>query len=190
MRKNLWKEYIVVAVESIKAQALRTVLTMLIIAIGITAVVGILTSTDAIEQSISGNFSQLGSNTFTIQNQGPNIRINSDGKRWEVYPEISQNQAEEFKERFDYAGAVTSISFWATGTAEVKSTNIKSNPNVTVMGVDENYLITGGYELESGRNFVRSEIEQASPAVLIGQEIKNLLFPKEDPINKTLSLQT
>ena len=103
------------AFESIRAQALRAILTMLIIAIGITALVGILTSADAIESSISGNFTQLGANTFTIQNRGPSIRINNKGEKWQSFPEITQKQAEEFKERFQYSGAQASISYIATG---------------------------------------------------------------------------
>ena len=189
MSKNLWKEYILVAFESIRAQALRAILTMLIIAIGITALVGILTSADAIESSISGNFTQLGANTFTIQNRGPNIRINNKGEKWQSFPEITQKQAEEFKERFYYSGAQVSISYIATGTAEVKAGNIKTNPNTMVMGIDENYLITAGYEIAEGRAISRTDIEQAAPVVLIGQDLKDALFPNDNPLDKTISLR-
>jgi putative ABC transport system permease protein len=189
MRKSLWKEYFAVAIDSIKAQALRAVLTMLIIAIGITALVGILTSADAIESSISGNFTRLGANTFTIQNQGPNIQINRGGKKWESYPEITQKQAEEFKERFNYLGSTVSISYIATGTAEIKAANVKTNPNTMVMAVDENYLTTAGYDIVEGRNFSKTEIDNATPVVLIGQDLKKSLFENDNPLDKTISLR-
>jgi putative ABC transport system permease protein len=59
-------EYIQVSYSSIKSQMLRTSLTALIIAIGITALVGILTAIDALESSLSNSFSSMGSNSLTF----------------------------------------------------------------------------------------------------------------------------
>lgn len=86
MQIKLFREYVRMALEAIKGQMLRAVLTILIIAIGITALVGILTSTDAIEQTITGNFSQLGANTITIQNRAMQVFINNRGQRPKAFP--------------------------------------------------------------------------------------------------------
>ena len=75
------KENIQIALGAIKANLLRSVLTMLIIAVGITALVGILTAIDSIKQSINSNFSSMGANTFTIRNREMNIRIGKQGKK-------------------------------------------------------------------------------------------------------------
>lgn len=189
MRQDLWKEYIQVAIASVRAQALRSVLTVLIIAIGITALVGILTSADAIEQSISGNFSQLGANTFSIRNQGPNIRINGKGKQWKEFPEITEAEAEEFKERFNFPGAQVSIAYFATNTAEIKAGSLKTNPNSTVIATDEFILQTDGYVLDEGRIFTRTEVEKGAAVALLGKDLKDQLFPGEAALDKTIALR-
>ena len=66
---NVWiliRENIKIAFDSIKSQLLRTVLTVLIIAIGITALVGILSVITALRNTLEGNFSSMGANTFSI----------------------------------------------------------------------------------------------------------------------------
>jgi putative ABC transport system permease protein len=171
---------------SIRSQSLRATLTVIIIAIGITALVGILTSMDAIKQSITGNFTQLGANTFTIQNRGPNIRINSRGEKWKAYVSITLNEAEEFIERFDYPGAISSLSYIASGVAELKSGSVKTNPNVRICAADRQYLTTGGYTLASGRNFSPAEIEQGSPVMIIGEEVAKDLFGDKDPVGESI----
>ena len=62
----LIRENIKIAFDSIKSQLLRTVLTVLIIAIGITALVGILSVITALRNTLEGNFSRMGANTFSI----------------------------------------------------------------------------------------------------------------------------
>lgn len=86
-------------------------------------------------------------------------------------------------------GAVVSISFMANGMGVLKAGNKKTNPNINVMAADANYLTTGSYELENGRNFTVNEIENARPVIIIGSELKSLLFGSEDPINKSVSLR-
>jgi putative ABC transport system permease protein len=179
MQKGLLFEYFKIALQSIKTQALRTILTSLIITIGIMALVGILTAIDAIKESLTGEFALLGANTFTIQNRGPNIRIGNKGERPKTYPVISYYEAMKFKERMPVESAAVSISFSATGTAEVKYANLKTNPNISVMAADENYLQTGGYEMAAGRNFTQNDIESSAAVTLVGQEILNKLFPKQ-----------
>jgi putative ABC transport system permease protein len=186
MQKAMFFEYLKIALQSIKTQLLRTILTSLIIAIGITALVGILTAIDVIKLSLTGQFALLGANTFTIQNRSPNIRIGRGGEKPKYYPNISYYEALNFKDKMPTDKAKTSVSFMATGVAEVKFENNATNPNIAVMAVDENYLLTGGYELENGRNFTKNDIDESDATVLIGQEIVRNLFPKENPVGKVI----
>ena len=97
----LLKENIGIAFHALKTNRLRASLTALIIAIGIAALVGILTSIDALEMGLTSSFSDLGANTFTIQNS-PNVRRGGPprrGERKNTYPVISYDQAKNFKQR-------------------------------------------------------------------------------------------
>lgn len=188
MDTAVFRENIRIAFQSIRGQLLRTILTGLIIAIGIMALVGILTAIDAIKSQISGQFALMGANTFSIQNRGPNIHIGRRGERPKSFPAISYREALEFKDKFHDPTAITSLSYIASGTAQVEYQNEKTNPNITVWAADENYLQTGGYEIEDGRNISEAEVDKAAPVALIGQDIKEKLFPNTDVLGKIISI--
>jgi len=177
-----------IALSSIAGQLLRTVLTIIIIAIGIMALVGILTAIDAMKQAINSNFSSMGANTFTIRNHDANIRVGRGGKRPKVYRSINYRDATAFAERFQFP-AITSISTEASGTATVKYQGQKTNPNVDIVGSDENYMITAGYDMKEGRSFSKLEITDGRRVAIIGQDIVDALFKKhEDPLGKDITI--
>jgi putative ABC transport system permease protein len=178
------KENISIALQSIAGNRLRTSLTSLIIAIGIMALVGILTAIEGIKQYTNDAFAGLGANSFTIQNRGQGLNFGGGGHR-KVYPAIRYDQADRFKKLFNLPALVT-INLQVTGTAVAKYGNVKTNPNISVTGSNENYLATSGNKLAFGRNFSTSELEHGENVVLIGDEIKKKLFKNDDPINKLL----
>jgi len=187
MQLFFW-ENIKVSLVSIKSHMLRTVLTILIIAIGITALVGILTAIDAVKESIHSNFSSMGSDTFKIRNRGTAIHVGKKGKRPKRYRVISFEEASRFKDGFQNT-SVTSITAVGTWTATLKYLSKKSNPNIMVIGSDENYLATNGYNLDGGRNFSIHEVETGTNVVILGPELAKVLFSKkQDAINKIISI--
>lgn len=180
--KTSLKENISIALQSIAGNRLRASLTSLIIAIGIMALVGILTAIEGIKQFTNDAFAGLGANSFTLQNRGEGLNFGGNGHR-KAYPAITFEQAMRFKESFKLPVTV-SVNHDVTGTAVVKYNNLKTNPNISVTGSDENYLITGGRKLGYGRNFSSSEVEHGTSVVIIGDEIRKRLFKGEDPIDK------
>lgn len=182
-----YSENIKVALQSVRSQLLRTVLTALIIGIGIMALVGILTAIEAIKGSISDNFQSMGANSFTIQNRGMQIRVGNKGKRPKKFKPIEYHQALRFVEEFDFPGIV-SVSVLASRASTIKFIDNKTNPNVLVMGGNENYLNTGGFTIESGRNFSGQEARNGDNVAIIGKDIQNKLFPQTDPIDKVISV--
>ena len=186
-RTMSYSENVKVALQSVKSNKLRTFLTAIIIAIGLTALVGILTSIDAIEGSLNNTFSSMGANSFTIRNRGTGIRIGGSGERPKRFTPITYQEAMAFKQSYTFPATI-SVNAFASFAATAKYGNIKSNPNVSVLGGDDNYLSSAGYKLGLGRNFSQAELEFGSSVVLIGSEIKTKLFPDSDPINKSISV--
>jgi len=185
---TLFFENLNIALQSIRSNLLRTILTVCIIAVGITALVGILTAIDSIKNSITKEFTFMGANTFTINSRGMRIQVGDKRYRTRNYSFISYYQAKEFKEKFVFPSSV-SISSNATGTATVKYESEKTNPNVSVQGVDENYLFTSGNEIKVGRNFTEEEINSGRNVVIIGDGVIKKLFKKnENPLQKTISI--
>ena len=185
--KLLLTENIKVSLISIRSHLLRTVLTILIIAFGIMALVGILTAIESLKYSINSNFTRMGANTFTIRNREMKIMMGNDSKA-RRYESITYQEAVKFKESFDFP-AYTSISTFATHTATLKFASEKTNPNIGVVGADENYLVTSGSEVEKGRNFTLQEILSGANVVIIGPElVTNLFKNKEDPVEQEVSI--
>lgn len=172
--------------QSIKSNRLRTFLTALIIAIGISALVGILTTIDAIEKKMTDAFSSMGANAFTIRNRGTNIRIGGPGQRPKSYKPIRYEDALKFKERLN-APASVSISVFASNGATVKYGQEKTNPNINIRGIDENGLAAQGLELGQGRNFNSAESLSGPNICVIGSEIAKTLFKNSDPLDKVIN---
>lgn len=170
-----FSEIIAMALQNIRANLLRAVLTLMIIALGIMALVGILTAIDAIAYSLNDNFSGLGANSFSIQRKWGEVKSNRGGRRQKAGEPIDYRQATEFKERFVFPASV-SLSFWATSLASAKFGDEETNPNVGFVGVDENYFPVKGMDIEFGRNFSNAEINDGQPKVVIGQDIAKKLF--------------
>ncbi len=181
-------ENIGLAFNAIKTNMLRSIITLMIIAVGIGALVGILAALDAILLSLSSNFSSMGANSFNIERKGESLSGNRKGRRSKRGDVISFKQAMSFKERYDYPANV-SISMEGTSMGTIKHKKEKSNPNVMVMGVDRDYLDVRGLKVEHGRNFTDAEMENGDHRAIIGMDIVKLLFDdrSEKAVGKTIS---
>lgn len=172
-----YTENVRLALQSIKSNRLRTMLTALIIALGLMALVGILTTIDAIKKSMTDAFSSMGANSFNIRNRGTGIRIGGSGKRPKPFKSIRYEDAIKFKERLN-TPATVSVSVFASGGSTVKYEQEKTNPNTSVQGIDENGLASQGLELALGRNFNSAEALSGNNVCIIGSEIASTLFKK------------
>ncbi|WP_323756158.1 ABC transporter permease [Roseivirga sp.] len=180
-----FRENVREGIKSIKSNTLRTILTGLIIAIGITSLVGMLTAVDGIQSEIEASMSGLGANSFDVASRSSGRR-SMNGVREKSYAPIKFDEATRFKEDFNFPSTVT-IYTRASGSAEVKYEEKKTSPNTSITGGDENYFSIKDVKIERGRNFSALEIEFGNYVCILGTEIVNSLFEKnEDPLNKTV----
>ncbi len=187
---TLVKENIRISIDSIRAHMTRSVLTILIIAFGIMALVGILTSIDAIRFYLDKNFTMMGANTFSITNRQSRIEGASRKSLAKYYRIITWQDASQFKAQYSFP-AVVSISMQATSIATVKHGSEKTHPNMPVIGTDENYILTSGYEIEKGRNFTPHEVFYGSYSAILSSEVATKIFPNNaDPLDKIVSIGT
>lgn len=182
-----YSENVQLALQSVKSNRLRTLLTALIIAIGLMALVGILTTLDAVKKSMTDAFSSMGANSFNVRNRGLGIRVGGGGKRPKPFKNIRFEDAMALKKQLNTPGKVA-ISVFASGGATVKYELEKTNPNVNVQGVDENGLISQGLNLAEGRNFSAAEAESSSNICIIGNEISQTLFKGESALDKIIKV--
>lgn len=185
---RLLRENIRIAMGSIRTQLLRTVLTVLIIAIGITALVGILTLVSALESQLSSDFASMGSNTFNITQYDFSQQFEDPSKR-KPNPIISYPQARKFVEDYDFPYTTSSLSFTATAAAEVRYESEKTDPEIQIVGVDQNYLTNSGLEVSNGRNFSSFDITNNAYVCVIGSDLQKGLLKNVNPIDKVISIR-
>jgi putative ABC transport system permease protein len=186
---KLFRENIKIAMGSVRAQLLRTVLTMVIIAIGITALVAILTVVSALENTLSNDFASMGSNTFSINQYENTTRDRGGNEREIINPIISYPEAVAFKNKFKFPATTTSLSFTATSGAEVRFESKKTDPEISVLGVDEYYIANSGLETSAGRNFTVFDIQNNTYNCILGSDFQKDLLKDVNPINKIISIR-
>ena len=186
---KLFRENIRIATGSIRTQLLRTILTVLIIAIGITALVGILTVVSALENTISTKFASMGANTFNINQYENTIRRHGDQLREIINPIISYPEAVAFKNKYKYPLTETSISFIATSTAEIKYETSKTDPENSIVGVDEYFMTNSGLETSAGRNFTSFDIQNNTYNCIVGSDFEKGLLKDVNPLDKIISIR-
>ena len=186
---NLFKENVKIAFGSVRTQLLRTILTVLIIAIGITALVGILTVVAALENTLSADFASMGANTFNINQYENTTRNRGNEEREIINPIISYPEAVAFQDKFKYPFTETSLSFTATSRAEVKYEANETDPEITVVGVDENFIPNSGLETSLGRNFNGFDIDNNTYMCVVGSDFEKGLLRDVNPVNKIISIR-
>lgn len=183
-------ENIRIAIQSIRSNALRTVLTFVIIAFGIMALVGILTAIDGIKASLTSSFSSMGANSFNIVRSGTGVRGGRRSKTRTTAAPIRLEEALRFKERFDFP-AKASVSVMGTMGAVVKTEEESTNPNINITGIDDNYLDVAGYSLQYGRNITEREAMEGRPVALLGADVADQLFgPKHKVLDSIVSIRS
>ncbi len=185
---KLLRENIRIALGSIRTQLLRTILTVFIIGIGIWALVGILTVVSALENTLSSDFASMGANTFNLQRYDNSELVNNDATQ-KINPIISYPQARSFKQNYNFPLTTTSISFTAASNAEVKFDAQKTEPEISILGVDEHFLTNSGLELSKGRNFTSFDVQNNAFACIVGSDFEKGLLKDVNPIDKVISIR-
>ena len=153
------------------------------------ALVAILSSVSALENTISSDFSSMGANTFNIQQYEFGTRRQSGREIQKINPVISYRNVVDFEKAYTFPYTKTAISFVGTRTAEVKYENKKTDPEVSVLGVNEFFIQNSGLEVDEGRELNYFDIQNSNSVCVIGSDLKRALLDDVNPINKTISVR-
>ncbi len=181
------KESLVMALSAIRANKLRSMLTLLGIVVGIFSVISVMTAMEALRNSIEEGMSDLGVNTFQIQKYPRGI----NRRRWFMYrnrKDITYDQALQVQQKTNLAEAV-GLEVVTRGRT-IFSKGRYTNPNVSVYGENLEALITNDWNVEEGRAFTAGDMELARPVVVLGRMVVEKLFdPGEVPVGKTIKIE-
>ncbi len=183
----LMKENFNVSMKSIKSSRLRSVLTIMIIAIGITSLVGILTATDSLKALMNENFGKMGANSFAIRSKFSDFRSAERRSRIINRRNITFSQARDFIDNYKIP-SVKTISATAIGNATIKYGSVKTNPIIRVVATDEYNLGYMGGKIFKGRNFNNRDLESLAFSAIIGSGVAKTLFKDSDAVGKVITV--
>lgn len=177
--------------KNLRGNKLRTGITVVIIALGIFALILIITAIQAASNSLTSSFSTMGSNAFSIRYKELSLRMGHRSrslaakstkkelsqKRSNLGIPISLTEATLFTERYSFPSAKVSIGLRGPSGIVVNTSRKKTNPETSVIGGDENYLELNGYKIAAGRNFSKAEVQSGTNVCMLGNAVAEKLFP-------------
>jgi len=186
--KSTIRESFRMAIESIRQNKLRSILTLLGISIGVFSVIGVMTAIRTLESSVSSQLDVLGTNTFTI-NKSPAIQIHGTGgdKKIRKRKNITYAHYEEMKRRMVLPLRVSVIDETAERNIRYKGKTLKKSAQIN--GGDESALRSLNTYLADGRNFTPDDIRFARYVTILGPDVVDILFPFEDPLGKAVKIK-
>lgn len=177
---------------NISGNKLRSSITVVIIALGVFALILIITAIQAASNSLTESFSTMGSNAFSIRFRERSFQFgghrqrssarksNLKERRSSLSMPITLDEARAFRNRYSFPGTKVSIALRGPSAIVVNRGSIKTNPDVNMLGGDENYLELNGYKIAYGRNFTHTETESGQNICILGQAVASRLFPQNN----------
>ena len=164
------RQSVIMSIQNIIANKMRTFLTTLGIIIGVGAVIALITSVSAVTDYIMEQFSSLGAGTITISAPGTALKYG-----------LSENDLSEIEEMDNVKGIAPSV----TVTAKVVRNDYVSD-DVTITGKNEDYFQKNNEMVTYGRSFTPQDMDGTVTVCLIDDELAKTFFLGEDPLGKTI----
>ncbi len=172
-------EAVVMALRSLRANWMRTLLTLLGIVIGVGAVVVMLAIGEGAKQDVVAQINERGTNLLVIRPDRGMQRV-ADG----VIATLVPSDAEALKSLPNVLTAVPEISGGVTARANGKDIS------TSVQAVSEDFTLLRDWQPEQGIFFGQEDLNSYSPVAVIGQTVKTKLFPDSDPLGQLLLLDS
>ncbi|HIC38932.1 MAG TPA: FtsX-like permease family protein [Candidatus Marinimicrobia bacterium] len=185
--KNTLKESLIMAIQSIRQNKLRSSLTLLGIAIGVFSVIGVMTAITTMESSIQSGLNVFGANTFSFQ-KFPAIHLGGHGS-WEKYSKrksITYDQYEKLRERVKTAAYVSANDdAWGKN---IKNGDNQAKRNTALYAGDEWTIRTYNSTIDDGRNITHDDVHYARRVVILGGDALDQLFPFEYALGNSITI--
>ncbi len=173
------------ASESLKANKVRSALTLLALVIGVFSVIVSTTAVAVLDNYFTETMSILGSDVITIQ-KNPAVQMGPRDASLRNRKNITFNDAEDLEERMEIGEGMSPITGFSV--TRIKYKDKETDPDVSVRGGNEEYFTNNAFVIEDGRNFNNEDLQYRRPVVIIGKDVQNELFGSEYPLDKTVRI--
>ena len=175
------------ALGAILEHKLRSSLTILGIVVGVTTVMVMVAIVTGFNNNVIGNLQAFGANRIEIQRDeerfGPGGPRDDEEKRRK---NITAEDAQALRQALPEA-TVSSLIGYTDEVVHVKHGNLEAN-GPYILGADEFYPTGTAYNIGHGRYFTAAEVEHSALLAVLGAEVQEAIFPKEDPLGKDITV--
>ncbi|MBM4167899.1 MAG: FtsX-like permease family protein [Ignavibacteria bacterium] len=181
------REILSIAFWAVRANKVRSVLTILGIVVGVFSIIAVMTAVRVLQNSIESGLSQLGSHTFQIQ-KFPIIMGGSHAERakYRNRKDITYAQALQVAEQMTLAKEV-GIEGWEAFKV-VKSATDKTNPSVSLVGETISGFATNNWIVADGRLFTEYEFQQGRRVAVVGERVHKKVFPRGGAVGNQIKI--
>lgn len=175
------------SIDSIRANKLRSSLTLLAISVGVFAIIVSNTAVLVLDTYFKDTLSLMGGDVITIT-KTPAISMGP--RDWEKYrnrEDITLEQMERLQEYTDRSSEIGPNRTYRN--TRVSYNEEETEPNIGIRGGNEFYLDNNAYTLKEGRNILPQDIDYARPVAVIGADVESALFDREDALGKTIRVE-
>jgi len=173
------------ALEAIKTNKLRSLLTTLGIIIGVTTVISVISVITGLKQKIATSFSSLGANVLYIQKY-PWV-MGGAGVDWWKIRQRKNLGMEEYKALKEYGSSFTYVAPQISDRFDVKHGDKKVD-GVSVDGTTEDFPEIMNQQVKLGRFLSTDDIQYRRDVCVLGNDVATTLFPDENPVGKTVRI--
>lgn len=172
------------AMNALRNNKLRTLLSLLGVTIGIFSIIAVLAAVDSLDRKITKDLSSLDKNTIYLMRMSFGPSEIPEWKR-EQFPNVKYDEYIYLKGAMSNTEQLGYQIFTNRESVKYESNTVTS---VNIVPVSHEFIDIQGLEFEEGRFYTESEANSASPVVVIGKEIAESLFEDSDPIGKKIRL--
>ena len=171
----------ILALQSLKTNRLRTLLTVLGVVVGIFSIIVVMTIVTMLQNTISEGFQFLSKNTFEIQ-KWPPIQTggHAEHEKYRNRKDITLDDFYRFEKMMKDAKIVG--AYQAIGGKVIKFANRETNPNTSIVGVTQGVYPSLNLEMGEGREFRNSDIEYSNYVCVLGDYVVEKLFYNGNPV--------
>lgn len=175
------------SIDSIRANKLRSSLTLLAISVGVFAIIGANTAVLVLDTYFKDTLSLMGGDVITIT-KTPQISMGP--MDWDRYRNRDDITLEQMERLSDMGGQTSEIGpNRSYRTTRVSYESEETEPNISIRGGNEYYLDNNAYELKEGRNILAQDVDYARPVAVIGADVESALFEAEEAVGKTIRVE-
>ena len=178
-----FRETIAIALAAIRANKLRSTLTLLGIVVGVFSIIGVMTAVRVLQNSIETGLSDLGAHTFQIQ-KTPRFANRAEWIKAMSRKDITYEQAKMVEDRMTLAEFIGIEG--GDGGHVIQAGDLKTNPDVQLYGETNQGFPTNNWTIKEGRLFSENELEHTQSVVILGNAVVKKLFPMQDPIGSEI----